>query len=49
MIDIKLIRENPQKFKDGAKAKRFSVDIDRLISVDAALLDDKKKLQDIAT
>lgn len=49
MIDIKLIRENPQKFKDGAKAKRFSVDIDRLISVDAALLDVKKKLQDIAT
>lgn len=49
MIDIKALRENPQRFKDGAKAKGFDVDIDRLLAVDAALLDAKKKLQDIAT
>ena len=49
MIDIKAIRENPQLYKDGAKAKRFDVDIDRLLAVDAALLEDKKKLQEIAT
>ncbi len=49
MIDIKKIRENPQKFKDGAKAKKFDVDIDRLLEVDAALLDCRKRLQDIAT
>lgn len=49
MIDIKLIRETPQVFKDGAKAKRFDVDIDRLLEVDAALLDCKKKLQEIVT
>lgn len=49
MIDIKAIRENPQYYKDGAKAKRFDVDIDRLLAVDAALLEGKKKLQDIAT
>ncbi len=49
MIDIKAIRENPQLYKDGAKAKRFDVDIDRLLTVDAALLEDKKKLQDIVT
>ncbi len=49
MIDIKLIREMPQVFKDGTKAKRFDVDIDRLLEVDATLLDDKKKLQEIAT
>ena len=49
MIDIKLIRETPQLFKDGTKAKRFDVDIDRLLEVDAALLDDKKKLQEIST
>ncbi len=49
MIDIKKIRENPQKFRDGAKAKKFDVDIDRLIAVDAALLDCRKRLQDIAT
>ena len=49
MIDIKLIRETPQLFKDGAKAKRFEVDIDRLLEVDAALQDERKKLQLIAT
>jgi len=49
MIDIKSIRENPQYFKDGAKAKRFEVDIDRLLEVDAALQDDRKKLQNIVT
>ncbi len=49
MIDIKLIRENPQRFQEGATAKGFDVDIDRLLAVDAALLEAKKKLQDIAT
>ncbi len=29
MIDIKIIRENPKKFKDAAAAKGFDVDIDR--------------------
>ena len=49
MIDIKLIRVNPQQFKDAAKAKKISVNIDRLLAVDAELLDIKKKLQDIVT
>ena len=49
MIDIKKIRENPQKFTDGAKAKKFSVDIDRLLAVDTGLMDCRKRLQDIAT
>ena len=49
MIDIKLIRENPQRFKDGAKVKKIDVDIDRLLAVDAELLNIKKKLQDIVT
>ncbi len=49
MIDIKLIRENPQKFIDAAKAKKIKVDIDRLLAVDAELLDIKKKLQDLVT
>lgn len=49
MIDIKLIRENPQSFKDGARVKKIDADIDRLLAVDAELLDIKKKLQDIAT
>jgi seryl-tRNA synthetase len=49
MIDIKLVRENPQIFKDGAKAKRFDVNIDRLLELDCRLLSIKQVLQDIAT
>jgi len=49
MIDIKLIRENPQKFKTAAKAKGFVVKIDRLLYLDKVLRDTKKKLQDIVT
>jgi len=49
MIDIKLIREDPEKFKKAAKAKGFDVDIDRLLYLDKVLKDTKKKLQDIAT
>jgi seryl-tRNA synthetase len=49
MIDIKLVRENPQLFKVGAKAKRFDVNIDRLLELDSRLLSIKQVLQDIAT
>ena len=49
MIDIKLIRENPEAFKDGAKVKKITVDIDRLLEVDGQLLDAKKQLQEIVT
>ncbi len=49
MIDIKQIRENPQKFKDAAKAKGFDVDIDHLLYINAELQENKKKLQYIAT
>ena len=49
MIDIKQIRQNPQKFKDATIAKRFDVDIDRLLAVDSELLKSKQSLQDIAT
>jgi len=49
MIDIKQIRQNPQIFKDGAKAKNFDVDIDRLLQTDTQLRENKSRLQDIAT
>ncbi len=49
MIDIKLIRENPEKFKAACENKRFQVDIDKLMEVDSALLQAKQKLQDIST
>ena len=49
MIDIKQIRENPGKFKAACEAKKFNVDIDRLVYLDKVLTGSKKKLQDIAT
>ena len=49
MIDIRLIRENPEKFRKAAKDKHFDIDIDRLLQIDAALKDQKQQLQDITT
>ena len=49
MIDIKEIRENPQRFKKAAEVKGFKVDIDRLLEVDSALREARKQLQDITT
>ena len=49
MIDIKEIRENPQRFKQAAKNKNIEVDIDRLMAIDAELLSAKRGLQEIAT
>ena len=49
MIDIKQIRDNPEKFKDACKAKGFAVDIDRLLEVYGKLLASKTKLQQILT
>ena len=49
MIDIKQIRKNPEKFKKAAKDKNYDVDIDHLLNIDTALLDNKNELQYIAT
>ena len=49
MIDIKEIRDNPEKFKKAARDKHFDVDIDHLLSVDADIQENKKKLQYIST
>jgi len=49
MIDIKEIRENPQRFKQAAKNKNIEVDIDRLMAIDVELLSAKQRLQEIAT
>ena len=49
MIDIKEIRENPQRFKQAAKNKNIEVDIDRLMAIDAELLSARQSLQEIAT
>lgn len=34
MLDIKLIRENPSKIKEGCQKKRIKADIDKLLEVD---------------
>jgi seryl-tRNA synthetase len=49
MIDIKLIREDPERFKRAGRDKNFNVDIDRLVNLDKILTESKKKLQEIAT
>ena len=49
MIDIKLIHDKSERYKKAAKDKHFEVDIDKLLKIDADLLDHKKKLQDIVT
>ncbi|MHC4266154.1 MAG: serine--tRNA ligase [Planctomycetota bacterium] len=49
MIDIKEIRENPEKFAKAAKDKKFAVDIDKMLETDAALKEARQKLQDIST
>lgn len=47
MIDIKVIRENPERFKKAAQDKRFDVDIDKLLKIDASLRRDKSELQEL--
>jgi seryl-tRNA synthetase len=37
MIDMKLLREDPEKYKRGAAAKQMRVDIDALLDVDTKL------------
>ncbi len=49
MIDIKQIRENPEKFKQAAKTKKFKVDLDKLLELDSSLKSQKQQLQDITT
>ncbi|MEN6385497.1 MAG: serine--tRNA ligase [Phycisphaerales bacterium] len=49
MIDIKLIRENPEPYKTACKAKNFYVDIDRLLQLDNELRKAKTRLQEITT
>ncbi len=49
MIDIKIIRENPEIFKKACKTKGFCVDIDKLLQLDSDLRKAKTRLQEITT
>jgi len=39
MIDIRQLRENPERFRQGARDKNAEVDFDRLLALDADELD----------
>jgi len=48
MIDLKALRENPQKYKDGCRLKGFAVDIDHILALDAKkrqLLTERERLR----
>jgi seryl-tRNA synthetase len=47
MLDIKFIRENPDKVKEGCKAKQAKVDLDRLLEVDKKRRETLQALEDI--
>ena len=49
MIDIKQIREDPDRFKKAAIDKNIEVDIDRLLEADTLLKNQKQQLQDNST
>jgi len=49
MIDIKQIRDNPEKFKKAAKDKNFDVNIDRLLELYDTLRRNKAFLQSVVT
>ncbi len=48
MIDMKLIRDNPEAFIQAAQNKRIEANIPRLLEVDGRLKDAKAALQEIA-
>ncbi|MEM1166296.1 MAG: serine--tRNA ligase [Planctomycetota bacterium] len=41
MIDLRQLREDPERFREGARRKRIDVDIDRIVALDA----ERRKLQ----
>ncbi|MBL7133726.1 MAG: serine--tRNA ligase, partial [Phycisphaerae bacterium] len=49
MIDIKLIRAQPEKFIEAARTKNIQVDIPALLETDRQLLDARKDLQHLRT
>jgi seryl-tRNA synthetase len=49
MIDIKQIRENPERFEKAARDKRIEVDIEELLRLDSVRRDAENRLQEIST
>lgn len=49
MLDLKFIRENPDAVKKGAQLKNMTVDVDRLLELDARKRAAQQKLQELQT
>ena len=49
MIDIKLIREDPQRYVEAARVKKIAADIPALLDADERLRDAQKRLQEART
>ena len=49
MIDIKLMRDDPEKFIEAGRVKNIEVDIPALLEIDRELTDARRELQDIRT
>ena len=49
MIDIKLIRAEPDKFAEAARVKNIQVDIPALLETDRRLMDARRELQELRT
>lgn len=47
MIDLKDLRANPQKYRDGAAHKQMAVEIDRLLELDAQLRQTMTRQQEL--
>jgi len=47
MLDIKFIRQNPEKVEEGCKNKQVKVDIDRLLELDIERREDLKKIESL--
>ncbi len=47
MLDIKFIRQNPEKVKEGCRKKQVKVDIDRLLEVDKRRRETIQALEDM--
>ena len=47
MLDVKFIRQNPDKVKEGCKKKQVKVDIDKLLKIDEKRLETLAALEDM--
>ncbi len=47
MLDIKFIRQNPEKVKEGCKKKRVDINIDELLEIDKKRREILKKVEEI--